>query len=218
MKQDTMMKRSRRLMLACASLLLVLSAPTQAEEGNALAHLRAFVEDAHTVQGRFEQRVLTSSGRQPRQASGEFVFQRPGRFHWEYMEPYPQLLVSDGSRLWSWDPDLNQVAIQELGDALGSTPAAILSGDEAFERNFELAEAGQVEGLEWLEATPRSPDSTFDTVRIGFAADGRLERMEMRDHFGQNTVIDFHDLQLGADVPDGLFDFTPPPGADVMGG
>lgn len=202
--------------LALSALVLVLpSAPVMAEE--AMPHLRAFIDNAQTVQGRFEQVVVAASGRKPQHATGEFVFQRPGRFHWEYTEPYPQVLVSDGNRLWSWDPDLNQVTIQELGDALGSTPAAILSGDDALERNFELAEGGRHDGFVWVEATPRQTDSTFEVVRIGFAG-GRLERMEMRDHFGQTTVIDFYDLELGADVDAGRFEFTPPPGADVMGG
>jgi len=210
---ESISRRLRQHLLMTA--FAVLASPVLAGQ-NGLDQLNAFIEEADSVEGRFEQVVLAASGGQPQHAEGSFVFERPGKFRWEYVTPYAQLLVSNGERLWSWDRDLNQVVVQHLGDALGSTPAAILAGDRALRDNFELSEDGRDEGFDWVRAQPLRDDSTFEYVRIGFD-DGRLERMEMRDHFGQTTVIDFFDLTTGVDTESSQFEFVPPPGADVMG-
>ncbi|MBW7859528.1 MAG: outer membrane lipoprotein chaperone LolA [Rhodocyclaceae bacterium] len=178
--------------------------------------LRQFIERSTHAQGRFEQVVTASSGRRPQLASGRLSFLRPGRFRWEYETPYAQLLVSDGERMWAWDRDLNQVTVKKVGDALGSSPAAILAGDGDLDRDFELREAASEDGLEWVEIVPKQADSGFASMRVGLT-DGRLRRMEMRDHFGQTTRIDFIDLDLGVRPESSLFSFVPPAGADVIG-
>ena len=197
-----------------AALALVCAGAAQAADAG-IVQLERFVARAGSAAGHFEQTVMSQSGRRPQVSSGRFVFDRPGRFRWEYVKPYPQLLVSDGDKLWSWDPDLNQVTVQPIGDALGSTPAAILAGDGALERNFTLIDGGERDGLAWVTAEPRERESPFEIVRIGLA-DGMLYRMEMRDHFGQTTVIDFPDLSTGVDPDPDLFRFVPPDGADVL--
>jgi len=189
---------------------------TSVASAGGIAQLRQFVDTARSAQGEFEQTVFAASGRKPQRASGSFVFARPGKFRWTYDKPYPQVLVSDGDKLWSWDRDLNQVTVKRLGDALGSTPAAILAGDDAIERNFELAEAGSSDGLEWVHAKPRQADSSFESMRMGFAG-GNLKRMELKDNFGQTTLIEFRSLVAGARPDPAQFRFVPPPGADVIG-
>jgi len=115
-------------------------------ETSGVVQLEQFVARTRQAAGSFEQTVTASSGRRPQISSGTFVFMRPGKFRWVYERPYPQLLVSDGERLWSWDEDLNQVTTRVLGDALGSTPAAVLTGDGALVRGFELADAEPADG------------------------------------------------------------------------
>ncbi|WP_345794919.1 outer membrane lipoprotein chaperone LolA [Thauera sp. JM12B12] len=178
--------------------------------------LRDFVAGARSAEGEFEQVVTTQSGRRPQEASGSFAYARPGRFHWEYDRPYRQVLVGDGERLWSWDPDLNQVTVRTIGDALGATPAAILFGSGALEDSFELAEGGEHDGLAWAEARPKRTESGFESLRIGLA-DGQLRRMEMRDHFGQTTVIRFVRLRANPALAADRFTFSPPAGADIIG-
>jgi outer membrane lipoprotein carrier protein len=178
--------------------------------------LRLFVADTRSAEGSFEQVVTASSGGRQQHASGSFAFARPGKFRWNYAKPYPQLLVSDGVRLWAWDQDLNQVTVKVLGDALGSTPVAILAGDGALDHDFELREGGDADGYAWVVAKPRQADSAFEFIRIGLS-DGKLRRMELRDNFGQTTLIVFTQLTAGADLAPELFHFEPPPGADVIG-
>ncbi|HJV28727.1 MAG TPA: outer membrane lipoprotein chaperone LolA [Aromatoleum sp.] len=181
-----------------------------------IAQLKQFVESARTVQGEFDQVVTSASGRKPQRANGTLVFSRPGKFRWSYEKPYQQVLVSDGQKLWSWDRDLNQVTVKRIGDALGSTPAAILAGDDALEKNFELAEGGVADGLEWVNAKPKHAESSFESVRLGLSG-GMLKRMELKDNFGQTTLIEFRAMSTNVHPDTGIFRFTPPAGADVIG-
>jgi outer membrane lipoprotein carrier protein len=192
------------------------AALAQVESAGGIAQLRQFVALADSAEGTFEQVVIAKSGRRPQQASGRFAYQRPGLFHWEYDRPYRQVLVGDGAHLWSWDPDLNQVTVREMGDALGATPAAILFGQGRLEDNFELAEGGVEDGLAWVEARPKQTESGFESLRIGLEQ-GRLRRMEMRDHFGQTTLINFLDLHPNPMLAKDRFRFVPPAGADIIG-
>ncbi|MBT9497403.1 MAG: outer membrane lipoprotein chaperone LolA [Zoogloea oleivorans] len=181
-----------------------------------LAQLKQFMDGTRTARGSFTQQVFSKSGRKPQPASGTFAFSRPGKFRWIYEKPYAQLLVGDGSKLWAYDQELNQVTTKKLGQALGSTPAAILAGDNSLDRNFVLKNAGDADGLEWIEATPKAEDSSFERIRMGFAG-GQLKAMLLNDNFGQTTSLLFGQIERNPSLDAGLFRFTPPKGADVVG-
>jgi outer membrane lipoprotein carrier protein len=194
-------------------LLVFLSLDAQAA---ALERFRAFVRGTQSTRADFEQKVLDRSGKVVQQAKGAFVLQRPGKFRWTYAKPVDQLIVGDGQRVWIYDRDLNQVTVRKLSRALGSTPAALLAGASDVEQAFELSEAGTRDGLEWLQAKPREREAGFEMVRMGFGASG-VEAMELRDHFGQTTVLRFSNLQRNPQVDPAEFRFAPPKGADVLG-
>ncbi len=196
-------------------LFLVLAMASMANAGS-IDSLRTFVHDTQTVRAQFSQTVLDRNGRSTSQASGVMAFSRPGKFRWTYDKPYAQLLVGDGAKLWIYDQDLNQVSVRKLDQALGSSPAALLAGNNEIERFFTLAEAGSGDGLEWLEATPKSNDTLFAAVRMGFTG-ATLKQMELKDSFGQTTIIRFEKLERNPKLPAGLFKFAPPKGADVIG-
>lgn len=182
----------------------------------ALDRLRAFVENTRSGKAAFTQTVVAKSGRKPQIAAGTMMFSRPGKFRWVYDKPYYQLIVGDGEKLWIYDRDLNQVSVKKLSVALGSSPAALLAGNNELEKNFTLKEGGESDGIEWVEAQPKAADSTFEFLRIGFAGDA-LKVMELRDNFGQTTTIVFSQFERNAALPSGSFRFVPPKGADVIG-
>jgi outer membrane lipoprotein carrier protein len=180
-----------------------------------LDQLKSFLEVNRSARGVFEQTVIAKSGRKPQLSAGIFALQRPGKFRWSYEKPYKQLLVSDGNKLWSYDPELNQVAVKKLGSAFGSSPAALLAGQD-LDKNFELKEGLAADGVEYVEATPRGGDASFERVKIGFAAN-RPVSMEIHDSFGQVTVLRFTRFEANPALPAALFRFVAPAGADVVG-
>lgn len=177
---------------------------------------KAFLAATHSARANFTQSVVSKSGRKPQLSQGAFAFARPGKFRWIYDKPYTQLIVGDGEKLWIHDPDLNQVSVKQLGQALGSSPAALLAGDAALEKHFVIVDGGASEGLEFIEATPRTQDGNFERVRIGFK-DNLPQRMTVRDNFGQTTTLQFSQFERNPALPAGQFRFVPPKGADVVG-
>jgi outer membrane lipoprotein carrier protein len=194
---------------------LLLLAPALAQ-ASALARFQAFLRDTHSARASFEQKVYDRERRLVQASTGRFAFLRPGRFRWTYAEPYEQLIVGDGERVWIYDPDLKQVTVRPMARALGSTPAALLAGSADVERAFTFSEAGSDDGLEWLEAKPRGDDAGFERIRLGLAADG-VRAMELSDHFGQTTVLRFIGLVRNPPLDPSEFRFVPPEGADVLG-
>ena len=200
-----------------AKALLVLAvaiAPAAADAGG-IDELNAFLDGAKNGRATFTQTVVARSGRAPQASSGTFAFARPGRFRWSYEKPYEQLVVGDGARVWVYDRDLNQVIVRELDAALGATPAALLAGDNALERHFTLVDGGEADALAWVVATPKSAESTFTKVRIGFR-DKLPRAMVLVDAFGQTTRLAFDRFERNVAIPAGEFRFVPPAGADVV--
>ena len=122
----------------------------------------------------------------------------------------------DGERVWIYDEDLNQVVVRKVGDALGSTPAALLAGRDDVERAFTWKEAAAEGGFDWLVATPRAQDATFTEIRLGFAG-SELAALDLVDAFGQRTAIRFGVMVPNAKFTPETFRFLPPKGADVIG-
>jgi len=184
----------------------------------ALDQFRAFVASSKTARGEFSQRLVKNDNGRARvssESTGTFEFSRPGKFIWIYKKPYEQHLQADGEKLYIYDKDLNQVTVRKLGNALGSSPAVILFGSNDLEKNFTLKEAGERDGMEWLQATPKAKDTTFEQIGIGLR-DGVPAAMELRDSFGQVSLLSFTKFEKNPALPDSQFRFTPPKGADVF--
>ena len=201
--------------IAINALLLTLLA------GNAVAgasdKLRNFISSSQSGQANFTQVVQDKKGKRIQSASGTMQFVRPGKFRWVYQKPYEQIIVGDGAKFWLYDVDLNQVTVRKLDAALGSSPAALLSGNNEIERAFVLQDSASRDGLDWLEATAKAPDTGFEKIAMAFNAQGELVVMELRDAFGLKTELRFSKMQINPQLSPQLFKFVPPKGADVLG-
>jgi len=199
-----------RFILAAGLLLASVAA-----DAASIENLKAFLNQTTTAKARFAQIIVDKNLKELQRVTGTMQFQRPGKFRWEYHKPYEQTIVGDGARLWIYDKDLNQVTVRKLDQALGNSPAALLAGNNEIERIYTLTNLGNQEGLDWLEAVPKSQENAFERVRLGFGKGG-LEAMELRDAFGQVTIIKFAGLETNPKLPPDTFRFTPPKGADVI--
>ena len=197
------------------ALLLVCLAFSRGAAASGLDDFLAFNSATKTATATFEQQAYDRNGRVVDRSSGRFAFARPGKFRWAYEKPHQQLLVADGSKLWIYDPDLQQVTVKRIDQAISSTPAALLAGKDDITRLFTLRDAGSKDGLAWVEALPKAKDTGFDRVRLGM--EGKtLAAMELFDQLGGHTVLHFGDLKANVSLPPDTFHFTPPKGADVI--
>ena len=205
------MKLMKRHVFALACL-----AAVEVAHAGAVDKLHRFLETTRTLSADFAQIVVAKNGKKPQQSTGAMMISRPGKFRWQIEKPYQQLLVGDGEKVWIYDPDLRQVTVKKFDAALGSTPAALLVGGNTLDKNFTLREAGEREGLEWLEAIPKGTDSGFEKLQMGFAGND-LKAMELFDNFGQATSLLFSRLERNPQIAATQFRFVPPAGVDVIG-
>ncbi len=193
--------------------------------------LRQFVRNSKTAEGEFVQQQLRSpKPNEPqdkglkviRQTQGQFVFQRPGRFIWDTQKPYEQKLIADGKQLILWDKDLNQATFRSAGQALASTPAAILFGEVSLDQHFDLVEGEEHLGMKWVGLTPKKDpgvkggnDLPYTKISVGMA-NGLPKALELVDGLGSIVLVTLDKMQLNVILPANRFTFIPPAGAEVL--
>ena len=182
---------------------------------SAQEQLQSFVTQVQAAKGNFSQFTVGTQGQTKPAQSGQFSFQRPGRFKWDVLKPYAQQIVSDGQELFQFDPDLSQVTVRKVDQAIGASPAAILFGSGSLEQSFKVTALQDKEGLSWLRAQPRDGEAGFVHVELGFR-EGLPERIILLDAFGQITHIELSGFVSNPTMTAETFKFVPPKGADVV--
>lgn len=178
--------------------------------------VESFLQGLQSLQAQFKQTLTDRNGLTVEQANGTLAIRRPGRFRWDYREPSEQVIVADGSRIWLYDADLEQVTVRKLDDTLSATPAMLLSGQGNLQENFSVTQTSQEGGVFWVRMQPKRDDTDFKWVRLGFEGNA-LRFMQLADKLGQTTNLEFSQLERNPALDPSRFTFTVPPGADVIG-
>jgi outer membrane lipoprotein carrier protein len=205
-----------RLAVFLAVLALTLASMAHAATGPARQRLDAFASGLHSLKGRFTQTLTDASGQGTKTSSGTLALEAPREFRWDTLTPYKQTIVADGSRVWLYDPELEQVTVRVQSTEEAHSPLTVITDLKQLDRDFKVTEQGEHDGLAWLRLTSKAQDPQFGYADLGFGASG-LARMVFQDQLGAITDIRFSDWQRNVDLPANTFNFTPPPGADVIG-
>ena len=206
----------------CASLLvcswLAFTTAIAASDSGA-QRAEQFLQGLQGLQAEFKQKLTDRSGQVTSESGGTLAIKRPNRFRWDYRDPYEQVIVSDGTRVWVYDSDLEQVTVRKLDVALSSTPAMLLSGEGALTDNFNITDTSERDGIFWVRMEPKRNDTDFKAVRLGFAGSKaqELKFMELADKLGQTTLLEFSQFQRNPTLDSSRFVFKVPAGADVIG-
>ena len=203
----TVLRLARNTLLAAFALSCASAFATATDE------LRDFVRNVKSGKSTFTQTVTAPNGKQKR-SNGSFEFSRPNRFRFVYEKPDAQTVVGDGTKVWIYDPDLNQASSRKTGDALANTPAALIVSND-IDKVFTLADQPSKDGLDWVVATPRQAEGTVRALKVGFKGHA-LAQLEIDDSFGQKSVLVFNGFEANAKLPADTFVFVPPKGADVV--
>lgn len=209
-----MTKLKKIIFFLCAILFCALAHAQSASA--ALTHL---LLNTHTMQADFTQIIKYDKASVMHQSQGRMALERPGKFRWEIVKPNNQLIIANGSRLWIYDPDLEQVTIRSFSKAAGQTPALLLSDSNlTLEKDFsikQVAGASQIAGTEVFRLTPKDKENLFVSITLTFIQK-QIREMQLADHLGHVTVVAFKNVKLGLTLPATLFTFTPPPQVDVI--
>ena|SRR5690606_15098192 len=202
-------------LILCAIFSLNVFAQT-ADDKQSAEQLRKLLDAMSTLQGKFTQTLYDNKGEQIEQSSGTFVLQRPGKFYWKTEQPYPQLLVSNQQTIWLYDPDLEQVTVRPFTDDLQQTPALLLSEDiDKLREHFTIQRQTGDDKQEQFTLTPKEPKGLFQQLTLVFTG-GQLQEFRLQDNLGQLTHFALGEAERNQAVDSTLFNFTPPPGVDVL--
>jgi outer membrane lipoprotein carrier protein len=178
--------------------------------------LKNFYEKTLAVRADFHQIVTDRKGQKVQDVYGQMQLKRPNKFRWDYSKPFEQQIISDGKQVWLYDIELAQVTVRELSKALGSSPAALLAGEDSLDKNFKLVNAYRKDNLDWVSTNPKDKDSGFDKISLGFK-DDTLQEMNMLDSFGHQTRIIFTKIEVNPAIDAKTFLFKTPKGVDIVG-
>ena len=199
------------------ALAIALSLASGSAFAGARDQLDTFTNGLKTLEGGFTQQVFDQKGRVKESSSGKVSMSAPNLFRWQYVKPYQQLIVADGKTVWIYEPDLQQVSKRPQGVEEQSSPLAALVDRSKLDAQFNVAEAGQSGGLEWLALTPKTKaGASFENAKLGFGQRG-LAKIVITDGLGQRTEMNFGTWTRNGRLPASNFRFSPPKGVDVIG-
>ncbi len=185
----------------------------------AAAKMRALIGGKPTIQARFAQTVLDANGAVIQRSTGTLTAQQPRQLHWQVLSPAAQLLITDGSSIWLYDPDLQQVTVDKLDAITAEAPMLVLSGQvDSLLSKFDLA--GEGRGQDWtfrlqVRRGNGNRGSGFQSVSVRVVG-GDIASMRVEDALAQRTELVFSDVQHPPRVDTKLFRFVIPPGTEVV--
>lgn len=206
---------NKYLLCVTTSVLLLLHSTLVAAQG--VDALRYFYANTDTLQTTFSQKVLDDKGSVTDVLRGQLWLSRPTAFRWEYNEPYVQIMVNDGKKLWMYDVDLAQVTVRDASEALAGAPVWLLNGGPALDAQFILENEDSDDGLDWVRITPREEGGDFSLARMGLKK-GLPFVLELLDSLGQRTIIEFENVSGNLNIPAERFRFTPPENVEIVEG
>lgn len=175
--------------------------------------LDALLKNIRSQQADFIQTTRDDQGKILQKSSGKMALQRPGFFRWETLRPNRQLVVANGKRLWIYDPDLEQVIVRPLEKGMGATPALLLSdANPILEHDFFIKV--EKDNTQFL-LTPKNNESMFQSIRL-FFLNQMIYEMQLQDHLGNTTRIQFRKIKTNVMIPHSFFYFSPPKKVDVI--
>lgn len=179
--------------------------------------LNQLLNQTNTLRADFTQTITDKTDQPVQRATGRMALERPGKFRWEVVKPVAQTVVANGKKLWIYDPDLEQVTIRLISKEMGETPALLLSNtEETLAHNFTVQEAMDPKThMDWFLLTPKNENSMLALIRLGFI-NQKIRMMNLEDHLGHTTIIEFKNVQMNPDLSTSTFQFKLPQNVDVI--
>ena len=174
------------------------------------------------LKAEFDQTAFNKSLNQSIPAKGTVYLKKGGKLRWEYADPTPQQIVSDGKTLWIYTPALSQVNTGAAPEALSGPAGSFLAGLGKVREHFNVrflnpAEPRDKDGNVALDLTPKQPLPTM--ARLVLAADPKtweVRKAIVYDQFENTVTMLFRKTTVNGGLPDTLFTFVAPKGVATV--
>ena len=215
-----------RLVLTVAGVLAlaagVTAAPTLPTLEEAVSALEQAQRRVTDLKAPFRQAAHNKALNQTIDARGTLYLKKPGRLRWEYQTPTPQEIVSDGTRLWIYTPELRQVNVSAAPAALAGPAGSFLQGLGQVREHFDArflnpAQPTDADGLVVLDLAPKRSQPLLARLIVSVDPRSWLVRQAiLHDELGNTVTVRFGETVVNSGLSDGLFVFVPPPGVAVV--
>jgi outer membrane lipoprotein carrier protein len=177
--------------------------------------LDSLLADLHTLRTDVRQLIVENTGGVLEESQILFMLKRPHGFYWETLDPFPELIVTDGTTLWNYQPDLLQLTIESWNADRSELAARLLSGNTEAIADEYAVEVFPVNRTDYeFILTPRDPASLYEQVSLFFeqgdATETQLASILLISTNGQRTYWEFLNRQINPALEDSVFRFQIP--------
>src|SRR5580765_9028365 len=208
------------------TLLLLVAAATVPAAAQSLDDVVREIESVYSrmtdLRADFTQTAFNKSLNQSIPAKGTVYLKKGGKLRWEFTEPTPQEIVSDGKKLWVYTPTLNQANVAEAPEALAGPAGSFLAGLGKLRSEFQvrflnLAQPKDAEGNWALDLTPKQPLPTL--TRLILSVDPKsweIRKAIVHDQFENTVTMRFTKMAVNSGLPEKTFTFVAPKGVVIV--
>jgi chaperone LolA len=179
--------------------------------------VEATYKDVQSLSASFVQVTRSSMGEVRQQ--GNVQLKRPRMMRWDFTEPAASSFITNGSTLWVWSAEQNQVIVTDdlSGSASGNDMSQLLDDLSKLGELFNVETVGQETGSHTLQLTPKTPSTSVKQLQIVVSSDAyTLQRVMVVDSFDAVVELDFTGVSLNTDISDERFNFAAPEGATII--
>lgn len=178
--------------------------------------LQVFSKNLQTAQTSFQQLVSGPNGEKVQSAQGNLKLKSPNQFRWQYTSPTSQLVIADGSKIWIYEADLQQVTVKTQDALNQDNPLSALTNPQMMDKFYSTSELAKKQGVNWLQLIPKNKEnSPFEKALLGFT-NNVLVSMQLFDSLGQVSTFTFGAWKNNKKLDPKLFQFLVPKGVDVV--
>ena len=192
--------------------------PVQAATSEApLARIDALLSGIDSRSADVIQLIVESDGGVLEESEIKMLLKKPDGFYWETLTPFPELIVTDGRTLWNYQPDLEQVVIEDWDSSRSELAAQLLSGNiDSLSNDYTIDTLTTPDSEhQEFELIPRAPDNVYRRITINFMNE-ELESIYLSSRGGQQTVWQFENVARNQPIDDGHFVFVPPEDIEII--
>ena len=193
---------------------LAFSQALMAQEGP-IGELDLLLQDITTISADILQLIIESDGGVLEETEIKMLLKRPDRLYWETVSPFQELIVTNGEILWNYQPDLEQVTIEDWDSDDSELAAQLLNGrTETLSNDYYVAMIN-AEDSKSFELSPKMSDSIYELVTVSFI-DDVLDMIHLDGRNGEQTVWQFNNLVMNSLIENNSFEFEVPDGIEVV--
>jgi outer membrane lipoprotein carrier protein len=212
------------IQIGCSALLLAMAtapapkAPKPDPAAELVAKVQKHYEKLQDFSAEFTQIYTRVALSRTSESRGKLMLKKPGMMRWEYAKPEPKLWIADGSQLYIYDPEFEQVVVDKSFNTNRlSESISFLWGEGRLTDAFDAKTGAPAkDGSPVLELTPKRDATYARLVLVLDPKSGHVMESIIYETSGNTNHFKFGKPTINGGLKADLFQFVPPEGTEVI--